>query len=291
MGLFIHSLYRRQSRTKANTYVPTYIVGKKSRQKSPSQQNFAHFSTWWAVSKAQNDTFWTFYLGWELLGMPSGSVWTQLSFPVRLLLAFGFSNAKKFPIHWYLFIQVRVWYHYPWKSSQDYAKRQCVDKTDWSLPVIFLMAFRSKMHISMTFPNTLVFLCIIVGRKITSHLVSAYPWHLLKKERYIKIWMAFGSQIDRSMGYNFPAQCTHWHSIIQARVGCILQKKDTITSSTFDFNWWLLISTLMPCGITQTTGLVFIQIILGIITVGIAVRGKVFLWFQNCQTSQTKQST
>ena len=44
----------------------------------------------------------------------------------------------------------------------------------------------------MTFPNTLVFLCIIVGRKMTSHLVSAYPCHLLKKKGTLR----FGWHLD-----------------------------------------------------------------------------------------------
>ena len=61
------------------------------------------------------------------------------------------------------------------------------------------------MHSSTTFLDGLVFICIIVVRKMTSHLVLAYPRHIFQKEGDIKILMAFGSQMHIStLQLSFP---------------------------------------------------------------------------------------
>ena len=98
----------------------------------------------------------------------------------------------------------------------------------------------SWMHGSTTFPDALVFLCIIVGREITSHLVGAYLRHLSQKEGYIKILMAFGSQMHSStLQLYHPKQGL---VLCYSSMGGIYSAKERhhhIINIRF---WWLLIS-------------------------------------------------
>ena len=102
-GLLIPS-NSRQPRTMANTYLSTYMFGKNIPKKSSSELPIEFSKLLHLMSSIQstkwhpNDTLCTFYFGWEVLGVPSGSVWTRLSFQWEFWCHFiWFSDVKQCP--------------------------------------------------------------------------------------------------------------------------------------------------------------------------------------------------